>query len=241
MIRIAFGCCVLCVLVTVGCARSPLPISTEFRVRGPIVDAPYFDSLPVVFAEDARANKAKIGEGGRLALIPLWPCSLREDPAEYAAAAFGQPYSLSIDLAETVAKDINAAGIARKAYATGQGVSKHPSTHVLTLRLNKATFRRHCTFYGLSIIGVIPLALGAPTAFGGRVDLEFEATLYGPGATVVASSRFESTEGVTEFLYSAHTAGGIGLLRNYDRLSPDLRAFMASAGKKRMEAVVPEK
>ena len=140
----------------------------------------------------------------------------------------GLQYSFLEDVGRTVAKDLNAAGIAKSvAYVNSETAPPYPApgSYALEVRLKEGIWHRYFTTYCLSFPGDLLWLIGAPVSYG-NVQLAIEARLLDNNGNVLGTKEFAAKVGLTESAY-----GGFAFFRRlptaYGSISESLRPFVA--------------
>jgi len=101
------------------------------------------------------------------------------------------------------------------------------SDFIVKLSLNRLEWQRKFTMYGLSVIGYVPQAFGAPDEYGYSY-LDFTAEVIDSNGKTIAQRKFSATESQNGWLY--YFTGFLRALTDaYVQVSPDFRNFVASA------------
>jgi len=133
-----------------------------------------------------------------------------------------------VDLGQTIAEDLRAAGIATTVLYGGEpskaGALAAGKTFVLDVRLKECFWHRYLTFYGLSLPAILLFAL--PNSYG-HIHLEFEATLKDADGKIIGGQQtFVGKTGVTEWFFGSHIYPR-RLPLAYGEISPQLRRFVS--------------
>lgn len=225
---------VSCVLLTglVGYSAPSISTSSLFKPSASICSVSKVETLTVLKADDARTHgkEAQVNTAG-LILVPLMPYARQQITPEYGFwfAERSKDYDFCQDLAETIAKDLTVAGVAKKVVCASQpssGVELVPDGLTLCLQLKKGSWERKMTTYGCSIIGVCLWPIGATVSYG-CFQLEFSAEYKDGNNKSVAKADFTTSVPFTEYFYNPGMSGSLftRLPSAYAQISPQLRAF----------------
>jgi len=173
---------------------------------------------------------------GVQAFIPFYPFVRQvREPEAFTYEWNGYRYDYELDFAELVAMDLRAAGLASDVAVSPDPkripklISSTPgkSDFIVKLSLNRLEWQRKFTMYGLSVIGYVPQAFGAPDEYGYSY-LDFTAEVIDSNGKTIAQRKFSATESQNGWLY--YFTGFLRALTDaYVQVSPDFRNFVASA------------
>ncbi len=218
-------------MVFSGCTVSP-SLKYGFEPAPPMDKAPV-GKIVVMKPLDIRGHAGTTP--GHHAYIPLVPYvrQIRE-PEAFTYEWNGYRFDYELDFAELVAADLRAAGL-----ATDVAVSPDSKTipklaagpgktdYIVKLSINRLEWQRKFTMYGVSILGYLPQAFGAPDEYGFSY-LDFTAEVLDSNGKAVAKRQFSAVESQNGWLY--YYSGFLrALTRAYVQVSPDFRNFVATA------------
>lgn len=214
-----------------GCMRVPPMLSKSYHPSGPVAGGAKLRTLVVVKPVENRpyGGESRLG-WGIVAVIPGIPYGVQHfTPERYYYVNSGKKaYDFRKDLGETIAADLQAAGIAeRVVYVddpkdyTPQGGGKEL---VLRLKLNEGEWHRYWATYGLSIFVTFSYIYGIPISFG-HATLSVEATLEDTGGNKLGQQVFTGQMPVLETLYARTMWFMDRMPLVYGQISPRLRAF----------------
>lgn len=218
-------------------------LSSSFKPSPPNRQEAIVDTIKVCKAVEDRplGGKSRIGIGF-LTLIPLMPFATQQfTPERYMANQAGLQYSFLEDISQTVDKDLKASGIARHIDLLSVERPEFPlapGCYVLCLTLHEGIWNRNFTTYGLSFAGAF-LWLGLPVSYG-SVILKIEAVIYDRNGKQLGTKVWLQQVRLTEWIYSSSRKVPRRLLILYDRISPELRQFVAETLEKARSNEPPE-
>ncbi len=165
---------------------------------------------------------------GIKAYIPLYPYVMQiREPEAFTYEWNGSRYDYELDFAELVAMDLRSSGLASDVQVS-QSNSVIPKSsgdvRILRLTLSRLEWQRKFTMYGISVLGYLPQAFGAPDEYGYSY-LEYSAELLDSNGKPLAKRKFSAVESRNGWLY--YFTGFLrGLTDAYAKTSPDLRNFI---------------
>jgi hypothetical protein len=172
---------------------------------------------------------------GMKAFIPFYPY-VREirEPEAFTYDWNAYRFDYEMDFTELVAMDLRASVIAVDVVASPETTQipalitgKNPPDYIIKLKLNRLDWQKKFTMYGVSVIGYLPQALGAPDEYG-FAYLKFSAEIFDAQGRPVATRTFSATESQNSWLY--YFTGYLrALTRAYAQVSPDFRRFVADS------------
>ncbi len=178
-----------------------------------------------VVAEDNRPEGAASSIGsGFLVFIPLVPYGKQNWTPERMKSA----YNLPDDIAAALAKDLRATGLFREVVSQAKSSAATPTPHyTLAISLNRGSWVRYYTTYGLSIAGVALWYLGAPEAYGHN-EIGFHARLLDTSGAEVAEQDFFAEASVTESNYQTLPFGSAWgeFYTCFREIAPEVRTFV---------------
>ena len=226
-------CAILLNIVLMGCSVNP---SLRYN---------YFPS-PKISGADCAVKKIIVmkpldlrGHAGTTpstqAYIPFYPYvrQIRE-PEAFTYEWNGIRYDYELDFAELVATDLRASGIAADVVVSPESKNIPPLVsgpgrpdYIIKLSLSRLDWQHKFTMYGVSLLGYLPEAFGAPDQFGFSY-LEFTAEVLDSQGRPVARRSFSAMESQNGWLY--YFTGFLRSLTNaYEQVSPDFRQFVLSS------------
>jgi len=224
----------LAFVVAVSSAGCMAPLSRSYVPAGAISSGPRIDELIVSRPTEGRPD------GGNPRIWTAWPAIIpfvphgeqRFTPDWYWTSmrgATGSPYDFGKDLGETIAKDLQAAGIATKVTYVDQPQlppqRRTGKVHFLDLTLKEGWWHRHPTAYGLSLPGVLLYLVGLPFSYG-YMTLAVEAELKDAEGKRIAQRQLEGRARAVDSLYYRPVAFPSILRNAYGKLSGGLRQFV---------------
>ena len=161
------------------------------------------------------------------AYIPFYPfVKLINKPENFVLALNGNSFNYEENFSELVAMDLDAAGIANNV-VTEDNLKKETSDYYIKLSLKRLDWQADYTMYGLSYLGYLPQALGAPSSFG-MVSLAFNAEVYAPGGKLLGEKEFSCDIPQNGWIY--YYSGYLrALTKAYIQLSPQFRKFVINS------------
>ena len=223
-----FSLLMLCALIS-GCAVNP---SLKYGFEpAPAMGRQPVGKIVVMKPQDIRTHAGTTP--GVQAYIPFYPYVRQvREPEAFTYEWNGYRFDYELDFAELVAMDLRAAGLAsdvtvspdiKRLPSIGQG----SNNFIVKLSLNRLEWQHKFTMYGLSIVGFLPEALGAPDQYGFSF-LDFTADVIDSSGRTISSRRFSAIESQNGWLY--YFSGFLRALTDaYVQTSPEFRSFVASA------------
>ena len=216
-------------MLIIGCGMNT-PLENSFHPAGPMTSGPKAEAIFVSVGPEARPLKGATSAGKTaLAFIPLVPYGPQKiSPEFFTKTGQVRPGGFRRDVADTVIKDLTAAGIARVVADPERILDKDriKNPYYLGLTLKEGIMNRNLTLYGLSFAGGL-LCLFLPCAYG-SVEIELEAEMKSADGDSLGIETFEGKDGVTEWLYNMG-AFTRALPKVYGQISPKLRGFVVAA------------
>ncbi|OGV53237.1 MAG: hypothetical protein A2017_06120 [Lentisphaerae bacterium GWF2_44_16] len=216
-----------------GCAISNPSLKYGFVPAEKIAPAPVVRKIVVMKPLDIRGHAGTTPV--MKAYIPFYPF-VREirEPEAFTYDWNAYRFDYEKDFAELVAMDLAASGIASNVMVSTetkniQSVinSKNPPDYIIKLSLNRLDWQRKFTMYGISILGYLPQACGAPDEYGFSY-LKFSAEILDAKGNPIANKTFSAIESQNGWIY--YFTGFLrALTRAYTQVSPDLRSFVADS------------
>ncbi len=210
-----------------GCA-TPMAMSSSVKYEGPVCEKHLAHVLQVGKAGEGRPDggASRIGIGF-ITFIPFVPYAhQRFTPERYFKNAAMMDYDFKDDLAQTVIKDLTAAGIAQSVGydSFGNAVTKNEGLPRIELALKEGIWNRNFTTYGCSVMGVYLWVVGLPVSYG-HADMAFEAVVRASDGAELGRKSFTAQLPLTESAYVAHKfPRQLPLL--YQQISPGFRRFV---------------
>ncbi|MGH0037664.1 MAG: hypothetical protein ACQGVK_21755 [Myxococcota bacterium] len=216
-------------LLALGCAGSPAAVPDERPATR--LEPPLAELLLVAPAAEARplAGRSRVRRGW-LAFVPGVPYARqRIAPERVARDAHLAGFDLRVHVADALARDLQAHGVARTVARVGlAGASGDlaDGSYRLDLTLDEGIWNRSITTYGLSAAGMALWILGAPSSYG-EVELALTAELRDEDGRSLGRTSLRAVEPTVELLY--RSPFWRALRAAYDRLVPELRRFVVAA------------
>lgn len=172
---------------------------------------------------------------GAKAFIPFYPYvkQIRE-PEAFIYEWNGHRFDYELDFAELVAMDLRAAGIASEVIVSPDpkkiptlNPSPDKPDFIVRLSLSRLDWQRKFTMYGMSVLGYLPQAFGAPDEYGYSF-LEFTAEVLDYQGKSIAKRKFSAMESQNCWIYY-YTGFLRALTDAYVKVSPELRNFVLSS------------
>jgi hypothetical protein len=223
-----FSLLMLCALIS-GCAVNP---SLKYGFEpAPAMGRQPVGKIVVMKPQDIRTHAGTTP--GVQAYIPFYPYVRQvREPEAFTYEWNGYRFDYELDFAELVAMDLRAAGLAsdvsvspdiKRLPAIGQG----KNNFIVKLSLNRLEWQHKFTLYGISVLGFLPEALGAPDQYGFSF-LDFNAEVIDSSGKTISSRKFSAVESQNGWLY--YFSGFLRALTDaYVQVSPEFRSFVASA------------
>lgn len=217
----------LLVLAT-GCA-TPTAMSSSVKYEGPVCERHLAQVLQVSKAGEGRpgGGASRIGIGF-ITFIPLVPYAhQRFTPERYYKNATMMDYNFKDDLAQTIVKDLTAAGVAQTVGydSFGNATMKNDGPPRVELTLKEGVWNRNFTTYGCSFMGVYLWLVGLPVSYG-HADMAFEAVVRSSDGSELGRKTFEAQLPLTESAYNTHKFPR-RLPMLYEQISPGFRRFVS--------------
>ncbi|MBA7575548.1 hypothetical protein ES695_08525 [Candidatus Atribacteria bacterium 1244-E10-H5-B2] len=227
------GICLIIIALT-GCYPSKLFLG-EYQVEPPVFAKPLSDAtLKINACKDNRKSLKNSTNAIFLIFIPFVPYATDhiQSPEKFVGTLFTvEEYSITRDLTMAVVNDLKQSNIFANVTGT---LSLKPTDYdyILSLKLNKATWHRSLTWYGLSVAGDILWILGLPCSYG-NVELEIGFSLIdAKSEKEIWVKSYKETESVIEGeYYNFNTNGRWG--PPFKRIMKNLRKDLAECLKKR--------
>jgi hypothetical protein len=216
----------LLLFLSLGTGCASVPLDQAFRANKPVVAKPVTEALLVVVGEDSRplAGMSRVGRGA-LSLIPLIPYGHQQFSAKPNVAG-----SFSREVADTVVKDLRAAGFAEfvaieDAYDPRQRDVRR--AYYVRVNLAEGVWDRYITAYGISFAGELLWMAGFPISYGKAV-LGIEVEVLNKDRVSLGKRLFKEKVTVIEWLYHPLVHSFTPKLAEaYEQFSPQLRAFVS--------------
>lgn len=225
-------------LIVSGCA-TPTAMSSSVRYDGPVCRERLTKALQVGKAGEGRPDggASRIGIG-LITFIPFVPYGpQRFTPERYFKNAAMMDYDFRDDLAQTIVKDLTAAGVAQSVGYDpfGSGRMANDDMPRLELTLKEGIWHRNFTTYGCSVMGVYLWLVGLPVSYG-DAEMAFEAVVRAPDGSELGRRTFEAKQPLTESAYVPHKFPK-QLPFLYQQISPQFRSFVCDC----LKSAPPEK
>ncbi len=232
MYKLIYLLAALLILPLAGCSVNP-SLTYEFQPLPKMENVSPVKKIVIMKPFDDR------GHAGTTpcikAYIPFYPY-VREirTPEAFTYEWNANRFDYEMDFAELLAADLRAAGLAVEV-TTSPEISKispllsgaQAPDYIIRLKLNRLDWQRKFTMYGVSIVGYVPQAFGAPDEYG-YAYLKFSAEMIDSKGKTVSVRTFSATESQNGWLY--YYSGYLrALTRAYQQVSPDFRGFVASS------------
>lgn len=211
------------VILLSGCTA--VQLSDAYRPAASIASKPLVEQLGVSVPEEGRPleGRSRIGIGF-LCFIPLVPYAHQQfTPERYFGNAHMVQYNFREDVAETVAKDLLASGLAQYVHVVKEG--EKWTEWKLDLSLAEGIWHRNFTTYGLSFAGVYLWLVGLPVSYG-RAEMGLRVKIIDPSGNCVGEKVFMGEKGITESAYVPHKFPK-ALPLAYGRLSEQMRPWLS--------------
>ena len=234
MLRIISLFAVVLMVVLQGCTIANPSLTYDFMPAGKLAgNNPPVRKIVIMKPLDIRGHAGTTP--GMKAFIPFYPY-VREirEPEAFTYDWNAYRFDYEMDFTELVAMDLRASGIAVDVVASPETTQipalitgKNPPDYIIKLKLNRLDWQKKFTMYGVSVIGYVPQALGAPDEYG-FAYLKYTAEVFDAQGRPVATRTFSATESQNSWLY--YFTGYLrALTRAYAQTSPDLRRFVADS------------
>jgi hypothetical protein len=233
MIRFFSYFTILIMLVLQGCNVTP-SLTDGFIPSGKISDKPA--QIKKVVVMKPLDNRIHAGTTPVYkAYIPFYPfVKIINEPETFVFKWNGSSYDYGNNFAELVAIDLRATGVADDIVSSPSMThispllaGKTPPTYIIRLTLDRLDWQADYTMYGISILGYLPQALGAPSSYGFSF-LKFKAEILDSTGKPIAERTFSATENQNGWIY--YYSGYLRALTTaYCKVSEDFRHFVAGA------------
>ncbi len=219
-------------VVAQGCSVNP-SLRYNYTPSPQLSAAPAVRKIVVMKPLDMRGHAGTTPS--HEAYIPFYPYvrQIRE-PEAFTLEWNGNRYDYELDFAELIAADLRAAGIAGDVAVSPDAKQISPlltgpgrADYIIKLSLTRLEWQHKFTMYGVSVLGYLPEAFGAPDQYGFS-QLAFTAEVLNSQGKPVAKRSFSAYESQNGWLY--YFTGFLrSLTRAYEQVSPDFRQFVASS------------
>lgn len=221
------------VIALQGCTISNPSLKYGFTPAEKIAPAPSVRKIVIMKPLDIRGHAGTTPV--MKAYIPFYPF-VREirEPEAFTYDWNAYRFDYEMDFAELVAMDLNASGIASSVMVSTETKriqtvlnGKNPPDYIIKISLNRLDWQRKFTMYGISLLGYLPQACGAPDEYGFSY-LKFSAEVLDSKGNPVAVKTFSAVESQNGWIY--YFTGYLrALTRAYTQVSPDFRRFVADS------------
>ena len=234
MRAIIFSAAALLIVLSQGCAITNPSLRYDFTPAPPSADSEGTLARKIVVMKplDIRGHAGTTPT--MKAYIPCYPF-VREirEPEAFIYDWNNSRFDYELDFAELVAMDLRAAKIADDVAVSPEAKRIPPlltgpgrPDYIVKISLTRLEWQRKFTMYGISLLGYLPQACGAPDEYGFSY-LTFTAEILDAQGTPIAKRTFSATESQNGWLY--YFTGFLrALTRAYAQVSPDFREFVQS-------------